>query len=479
VAPLYHFYSYTLLLGLGISHHEPWFDEAQAWLLARDSTPLDLMNRHLRYEGSPGLWHFILSLFAKSGLPYSSLSLVAAAFALTGLILFLCKAPFPLWIKGMFPFSYFVLYQYGIVARSYVLLTPLFFGLAVLYPKRRAHPYSYALLLGLLAHVSLHGLIVAFSLALMEGVNLIRDGRNLSRAQTKTFLLAGAGLFVIGIFAAWQIRFPPDHMAVHPKTVYNPLFALKFTARFLNNAWTEYGPLSSLVFALSLWHFARTRVLALFILPLLLLGHLLAFVYSSPWHEGILFLLWIFCLWISLQKPRELRAKSEPWVLVALASVLIVQMKWAFVAYSNDYRSPYSAAWAVASYLKYEARPRATLYASGFSSIAILPYFDENIFTNYQPRYGGSFWDWSRSNRLEGDPHRLVLDAPDTIVLGIKDRLHNEAPVLPGYASTKFKGSIFWKDRIFEEDSYVVYQKIIWNPEPEYKRRRFNSALLK
>lgn len=79
------FISYALLLGFGITHHEPWFDEAQAWLLARDSTPLDLINRHLRYEGSPGLWHFILSIFAKSGLPYQSVALVAAFFALTGL----------------------------------------------------------------------------------------------------------------------------------------------------------------------------------------------------------------------------------------------------------------------------------------------------------------------------------------------------------------------------------------------------------
>lgn len=99
---------------------------------------------------------------------------------------------------------------------------------------------------------------------------------------------------------------------MHPKQNYNPLFALQFTARFLNNVWTEYGPLSSLVFGLSLWHFGKTRVLALFLLPLLVLGHLLAFVYSSPWHEGILFLLWIFCLWISFQKPGDPGEKSQP-----------------------------------------------------------------------------------------------------------------------------------------------------------------------
>ena len=44
---------YTLL------HHEPWRDEAQAWLLARDLGPVELLHQ-LPMEGTPGLWHFLL-----------------------------------------------------------------------------------------------------------------------------------------------------------------------------------------------------------------------------------------------------------------------------------------------------------------------------------------------------------------------------------------------------------------------------------
>ena len=43
--------------------HEPWFDEAQAWLIARDSNLIDLFVTYLRYEGNPGLWHLLLTCF--------------------------------------------------------------------------------------------------------------------------------------------------------------------------------------------------------------------------------------------------------------------------------------------------------------------------------------------------------------------------------------------------------------------------------
>ena len=49
--------AYGSLVFAAIAHHEPWSDEAQAWLMGRDTGFGDLLFRALRYEGSPGLWH--------------------------------------------------------------------------------------------------------------------------------------------------------------------------------------------------------------------------------------------------------------------------------------------------------------------------------------------------------------------------------------------------------------------------------------
>src|SRR5829696_3139490 len=121
------FVGFAVLLAIAVAHHEPWMDEAQAWLLAKDSNPAELFAQYMRYEGSPALWHLILMIPAKLGLPYVTLNIVAAVVAAAGCWVFLRYSPFPPAIKILLPFSYFVFFQYGVVARSYCLVPLLIF----------------------------------------------------------------------------------------------------------------------------------------------------------------------------------------------------------------------------------------------------------------------------------------------------------------------------------------------------------------
>ena len=50
------------LLALVTIRHEMFGDEAQAWLIARDSRNLLELAQHLRYEGHPALWYVLLYL---------------------------------------------------------------------------------------------------------------------------------------------------------------------------------------------------------------------------------------------------------------------------------------------------------------------------------------------------------------------------------------------------------------------------------
>src|SRR5215203_1893073 len=102
------FVAYAAVLTIAVAHHEPWMDEAQAWLLAKDTNPVELFVQYLRYEGSPGLWHLILMVPAKLGFPYVTLNIVSAVIAAAGVFLFLRFSPFPPAVKILFPFSYFV-----------------------------------------------------------------------------------------------------------------------------------------------------------------------------------------------------------------------------------------------------------------------------------------------------------------------------------------------------------------------------------
>src|SRR5438045_2170909 len=127
---------YLFVVGVGVTVHEPWFDEAQSWLLARDASIWRLLTTYLRYEGHPPLWYLILKIPAGLGLPYRSVDIVAALIAATGVLLLVLNREIPAVLRILLPFTYFVAYQYTVTARSYVLILPLMLGVLSIYRVR-------------------------------------------------------------------------------------------------------------------------------------------------------------------------------------------------------------------------------------------------------------------------------------------------------------------------------------------------------
>ena len=63
---------YTILGSIIVFTHEPFRDEAQAWLIARDTNVFEMFSLS-KYEGSPMLWHFLLNILTSLNLPYISM----------------------------------------------------------------------------------------------------------------------------------------------------------------------------------------------------------------------------------------------------------------------------------------------------------------------------------------------------------------------------------------------------------------------
>ncbi|MBK7704092.1 MAG: hypothetical protein IPI34_15015 [bacterium] len=122
---------YSVLVSYSAAHHEPWRDEAQAWLIVRD-LPLPAVFQQMVYEGTPALWHMILLPFAKQGAPYAAEAAVHILLAIAAVALLLRRGPFPLWFKALFVFSYYMSYEYAVIARNYNLTVLLLFALAAL-----------------------------------------------------------------------------------------------------------------------------------------------------------------------------------------------------------------------------------------------------------------------------------------------------------------------------------------------------------
>lgn len=48
--------AYVIVVATVMCFHEPWFDEAQAWLIARDCSWREMILERPHYEGHPPLW---------------------------------------------------------------------------------------------------------------------------------------------------------------------------------------------------------------------------------------------------------------------------------------------------------------------------------------------------------------------------------------------------------------------------------------
>ena len=193
---------FSLLLMWCIPHHESWFDEAQAWLIARSSTLSDLVVHRLHYEGSPALWHLLLWAEVRLGVSFAGMHAIAGCFAALGVFVWLRFNPLPRVLSLLAPFSFFLQYQYAVVARNYVL-APLFaYFLLALYQNRKSRPVLFCLIAGLFANCSLHMAAFSAGLCVMYAHDRWRGDGDARWSPHPRLEWMGAAAVLLVLFAA-------------------------------------------------------------------------------------------------------------------------------------------------------------------------------------------------------------------------------------------------------------------------------------
>ena len=203
------FATFCLLLAMISFFHEPWFDEAQVWMIARDASLYELLFVIPHYEGHPALWSLLLAVPAKLGVPFE-FGLKSIGFIITSASAFLIifKSPFPKYIKYCLPFSFFFFYQGGVVVRPYALMILVLTLLGYFFNKRNERPFLFSFLLFLLCCTSAYGIVFACGIALCVVAEKIKEKgleRSISeifkdkRTLSLVFLLIGAVLLILQI----------------------------------------------------------------------------------------------------------------------------------------------------------------------------------------------------------------------------------------------------------------------------------------
>ena len=449
---------YALVVAAAVLHHEPWADEAQAWLLARDASLSDLWLKLMHYEGSPGLWQTLLHGLVRIGLPYSAYNFLTALLGLAAAWMLIRYAPLPLPVRLLLPFTYYFCYQYSVIARSYALLAPLLFGTALVFRKAVQRPFLFITLLTLIAGISVHGVVISVAIWLAAYAPLVPGWRRLTSSERRQIAIAGTiyAVVLIGfVLCAWPAK---DVAFAEHRGLANLRYmpdVVKFT---LAGAFTGEWITSLAVLAISLpflWRGGGWLVFVPVTAILLVFGTL---VYAQVWHFGIFLLVWLFAIWISAQ-----RTKITGLTMLALGVVIACQCYWSAEAIYYDWGHHYSGSAEAAQYFRQAGLPAHGLYAIGYSCTAIQPYFAANIYSNFNNGRPAAYWDWSKRN-LVNDPSALFSSRRrEAVVVGYKNIVEKsrwaKLLTLLGYEQTRhFDGATFWQTGIFESESFDLYR---------------------
>lgn len=336
------FCSFTLLVW---SFHEPWTDEADSWLVARDGGFWGILNG-ARLRGTPILWYLLQLIPAQLGLPYWTQGILSLLIgdALAAVIIF--RAPFPYLIRVLLVFSSHYAFEYSIIARNYGL-TVLFVFLALdSFKERRDHPIFYGTMLGLAANTSIHGIILASCITLPEIFSSRREREARIAALVSLFFVA------LSVLQIWQA---PSNSVL--KNFY--LVSMKTASKALVSAFAPALPGIPLWYALGLavlislvLTFAAARswyAMIFWISGLASLLTLFVTIWWSPRHSGMIFTLAVSTLWI-LTKEGQFnwnRGQVGCVVLSLLSPFLSTEVR-----VQNEIVRPYSASFETGNFIR-------------------------------------------------------------------------------------------------------------------------------
>jgi hypothetical protein len=460
--------AYSAMLLVGITHHEPWADEAQAWLLSRDLSYHYLVFHQIAYEGHPPLWFTILWIANHwFHLPYQSIGWIGGLCALAGCWFFARYSPFPVFVRVLFPFTYFMVFQYTIVARPYVLLPLCAFSAAHFFADAERRPWRFIAALSALALLSAAGVMIAAGLIAARAWYCLRSWKEIP-AQTRKQLLFAAVVFCLVVAFVAFVNWPPsDRSFARFDRPANQDFGLSNLPREISIG--LFGStIPSIVFlvAVGVWCAYRRRFLP-FAISMAFVLFFFTKVYGYLWHSGALTVTVITALWIAW--PREEKARKHPrfegalnaLVLLGLAGLFAVQIYWTARTLAMDYSRPYSGSLDAANFLHSVGADAATACGFDFHSVAVQPYFRESIYQNW-PK-GEGFWRLEMGNRNDLNCNWakwIVVTRSGNFVVANRvfyqqDRSLRSLGYIPVHVSP---GSMFFEGRETEPTDFIIYK---------------------
>lgn len=269
-----------IILGIwGILVHEPWRDETEAWMIARDSGSFSDLYQNMRYQGHPMLWHiglFLISRFTTDPLAMQIYHLLIISVAV---YLFMRYSPFPVWFRSLFPFGYYFFFEYGVISRNYAPAVLLFILFAIWFHRK---PWLSALCLGLSMHTNAYAFMGASGLALGLWAFPFMRQLFVQRKTNKSIMLC---LGIVAVFGILSLKgmIPPDDAVYKPKKI-----EWGSPKDFLEHSGSVFWSAASMqrFWRISFWNarlFYDTNIITIY--SIILLGFIMMYMLKKPEHR--------------------------------------------------------------------------------------------------------------------------------------------------------------------------------------------------
>lgn len=374
--------------------HEPWYDEAESWLIARDASWYDIILIRPHFEGHPPLWHLILAMPAKLGLPYeASIKTIQFIFAFAMVYLIIFCSPFHKYIRRFLPFTFFFLYQYGVIARPYALFCSAMFMTAMFWNRRDERPWRVIISMMILCMSSAYGIVIAGGMTSVWVFESLQNERS-SFYRNHRRLAAWSALFVLAIMLIVEIL-PADEtyavifrniairhgflwmflffwLVVPSETVITSCstYACIFEQDLDILSFAATSLVSVLIWLVLIGICKRRKQTLLLLVPYFLLSIIAASRYFIVHHYGLILAFYISVMWIcadcrpiSITSVDEWMGRSFPQASVSVRRLLAAGSKllivlliginvfWSVVSFYNEIRFNYSSSRTLARFI--------------------------------------------------------------------------------------------------------------------------------
>jgi hypothetical protein len=405
----------------GIFHHELWLDEAQHFLIARDSSSLGELATNMKYDGHVQLWNYML-FFITHFISIDPMAMQVFHFVVINAAVYvlLRYGRLPLLIKLGVIFSYYFLFEYSLVSRNYAPGILLLFSCCALMEHEQKYLAGIACLCFLMINTHLFFLFAALGIFCWFLIDAIRR-----RKFTQQFYFF-TGMITAGIIiAVFQISMiPSDNTYFHPanisfkySSVIHPFYSmargffplqspsgLHFWNTYLFDAIPTFFKyiLTLVVVVLPLITLAgNSRALVFYLLSAGLLG-LFLFVSQMAGNRyfGIYFIFFIAACWMAgIENPLWLNFRKIKIRRTALAVAIIVflgQFGAGMYAWSKDITHPFTMAGKTAAYIKDQNKPGPVVMKGYGAGPALSAYLKKQL---YYLDIGseGSYCIWKKS----------------------------------------------------------------------------------